>query len=116
MVQELAYLMRAGEPDAMDRMVGFAFGGLAIQLIQQKNTGRMVALKSSGIWKALGEGAGGYTDTLHNAYDPLAFNTGYRQREVNREDAEALGLLEKNAPAQPAKVDFSQLISMKEAA
>src|SRR3546814_2308045 len=29
-VQELAYLMRAGEPDAMDRMVGFAFGGLAI--------------------------------------------------------------------------------------
>ena len=26
-IQELAYLMRAGEPDAMDRMVGFAFGG-----------------------------------------------------------------------------------------
>src|SRR3546814_4405751 len=31
--QELAYLMRAGEPDAMDRMVGFAFGGLAVQLL-----------------------------------------------------------------------------------
>jgi len=44
-IQELAYLMRAGEPDAMDRMVGFAFGGLAVQLVQQGTAGRMVALK-----------------------------------------------------------------------
>lgn len=43
-VQSLAYLMRAGEPDAMDRMVGFAFGGLAVQLIQSRRTGRMVTL------------------------------------------------------------------------
>ncbi|HEY6917132.1 MAG TPA: ATP-dependent 6-phosphofructokinase [Allosphingosinicella sp.] len=43
-VQELAYLMRAGEPDAMDRMVGFAFGGLAVQLLQRGEYGRMVAL------------------------------------------------------------------------
>ncbi|MDT9599535.1 6-phosphofructokinase [Sphingosinicella rhizophila] len=42
--QELAYLMRAGEPDAMDRMVGFAFGGLAIQLLQRGEKARMVAL------------------------------------------------------------------------
>jgi 6-phosphofructokinase len=44
-VQSLAYLMRAGEPDAMDRMVGFAFGGLAIQLLQKGTSGRMLALK-----------------------------------------------------------------------
>lgn len=43
-VQELAYLMRSGEPDAMDRMVGFAFGGLAVQLLQRGETARMVAL------------------------------------------------------------------------
>jgi ATP-dependent phosphofructokinase / diphosphate-dependent phosphofructokinase len=43
-IQELAYLMRAGEPDAMDRMVGFAFGGLAVQLLQRDEAGRMVAL------------------------------------------------------------------------
>lgn len=42
--QELAYLMRAGEPDAMDRMVGFAFGGLAVQLLQRGEKARMVAL------------------------------------------------------------------------
>ncbi len=44
-IQELAYLMRAGAPDAMDRMVGFAFGALAVQLLQQGTDGRMVALK-----------------------------------------------------------------------
>jgi 6-phosphofructokinase 1 len=43
-VQELAYLMRSGEPDAMDRMAGFAFGGLAIQLLEQGVGGRMLAL------------------------------------------------------------------------
>ena len=43
-IQELAYLMRAGEPDAMDRMVGMAFGGLAVQLLQRKQNGLMVGL------------------------------------------------------------------------
>ena len=45
-IQELAYLMRAGEPDAMDRMVGLAFGTLAVQLISRGETGRMVALEN----------------------------------------------------------------------
>jgi 6-phosphofructokinase 1 len=43
-IQELAYLMRAGEPDAMDRMVGFAFGGLAVQLLARGESARMVTL------------------------------------------------------------------------
>ncbi len=44
-VQELAYLMRSGAPDAVDRMVGFAFGALAVQLLQSGQAGRMLALK-----------------------------------------------------------------------
>jgi 6-phosphofructokinase 1 len=44
-VQQLAYLMRSGDPDALDRMVGFAFGGLAIQKIESGETGRMLALR-----------------------------------------------------------------------
>ena len=44
-VQELAYLMRAGDPDAMDRMVGLAFGGLAVQLLSRGEKARMVALR-----------------------------------------------------------------------
>jgi 6-phosphofructokinase len=43
-IQELAYLMRAGEPDAMDRMVGLAYGGLAVQLLQRGEASAMVAL------------------------------------------------------------------------
>jgi len=43
-IQELAYLMRSGEPDAMDRMVGFAFGGLAVQLLERGERARMVTL------------------------------------------------------------------------
>lgn len=43
-MQELAYLMRAGEPDAMDRLAGLAFGALAIQLLDAGTHGRMLAL------------------------------------------------------------------------
>ncbi len=44
--QQLAYLMRAGTPDALDRMVAVTFGRLCIGLIEQGNFGRMVALQS----------------------------------------------------------------------
>ena len=82
-IQQLAYLMRAGEPDAMDRMVGLAFGQLAVQLLQRGESGRMLALAD-----------GNYThvpvDTLLNGtkqvdvealYDPQA----YRARLVRIE-------------------------------
>lgn len=44
-VQELAYLMRSGEPDALDRMIGFAFGAQAVQLLSAGRSGRMVCLE-----------------------------------------------------------------------
>jgi 6-phosphofructokinase 1 len=43
-VQELAYLMRSGAPDALDRMVGFAFGALAVRLLAEGRHGRMTAI------------------------------------------------------------------------
>ena len=49
--QELAYLMRSGEPDALDIMVAVNYANTAMDLIHQKKFGRMVALK-----------AGRYTD------------------------------------------------------
>jgi 6-phosphofructokinase 1 len=36
--------MRSGAPDSLDRMVATCYGHLAVQLIKQKETGRMVAL------------------------------------------------------------------------
>jgi 6-phosphofructokinase len=44
MYQQLAYLMRSGAPDSLDRMVAMSFGHLAIQLISRNDTGKMVAL------------------------------------------------------------------------
>lgn len=44
MYQQLAYLMRSGAPDSLDRMVAMSFGHLAIQLICRRDTGKMVAL------------------------------------------------------------------------
>src|SRR3546814_17874897 len=39
--QELAYLLRAGEPDATDRVDGFAFGRLAAHVLAQGGQGRV---------------------------------------------------------------------------
>lgn len=81
-----------------------------------ESTGRMVALKSSGIWQALGDGAGGYDDTLGNPYAPFAFNSGYGLTDVSRASAIELGLLDPDEKAKPAKIDFNNLFGMEEAA
>ncbi len=43
--QQLGYLMRAGPPDALDHMVGFSYGNLAVDRALAGNTGEMVALQ-----------------------------------------------------------------------
>jgi 6-phosphofructokinase 1 len=44
MYQQLAYLMRSGAPDSLDRMVAMSFGNLAMQLVRRGEYGKMVAL------------------------------------------------------------------------
>jgi len=44
--QQLGYLMRAGAPDALDHMVGFSYGSLAIDRALAGHTGEMVALRT----------------------------------------------------------------------
>ena len=53
----------------------------------------MIALKSSPIWAALGDGVGGFTDTLGNPYPPFAYSSGLDWLDVDRETCEKLGLL-----------------------
>ena len=43
--QQVAYLMRSGAPDALDRMVATTYGHLATDLLMKKQSGRMVALR-----------------------------------------------------------------------
>ena len=51
-----------------------------------------VALKGSPIWEALGQGAGGFTDTLGNPYPPFAFSSGMGWTPVRRGDCARYGL------------------------
>jgi 6-phosphofructokinase 1 len=44
--QPLGYLMRAGAPDSLDRMVAISYGNLAVDQLLQGHSGRMVALQN----------------------------------------------------------------------
>ena len=44
--QQLAYLMRSGSPDSLDRMVALSYGNLAVQQLALGHTGVMVALQN----------------------------------------------------------------------
>ncbi len=45
MVQQLAYIIRSGPPDSLDRMVGMAYGNIALNLIKKNDTGKLAALQ-----------------------------------------------------------------------
>lgn len=60
--------------------------------------GRFIALKSSPIWQALGDGAGGFTDTLGNPYPPFAYSSGMNWRAVDADTCEKLGLVKSSSP------------------
>lgn len=42
--QQVAYLMRSGEPDALDRMVAISYGNLAMDALLKGHSGQMAAL------------------------------------------------------------------------
>lgn len=64
--------------------------------------GRMVALKNHPIWQALGDGAGGYDDTLGNPWPPFAFNSGMNIIDVSRDDAVELGIMGEDDTVEPS--------------
>ncbi len=43
--QSLAYLMRAGAPDALDRMVAASYGAMAVQLLADGEHGKMMSIR-----------------------------------------------------------------------
>lgn len=45
--QQLAYMMRSGAPDSLDRMVAVSYGSLALDQIAMGSSGRMVALQQA---------------------------------------------------------------------
>jgi hypothetical protein len=71
--------------------------------------GKMIALKNSPVWQNLGDGAGGYSDTLGNPFPPFAFNSGFDVNNVGRAKVERLGLLDADEPAVAPKIDLGKL-------
>lgn len=53
----------------------------------------LIARKDSPLWQALGDGAGGYTDTLLNPFPPFAFRSGMGWVAVPRAQCVTLGLV-----------------------
>lgn len=77
---------------------------------------QMVALKSSPIWQALGDGAGGFRDAIGNPYPPFAFGSGLDWMDVSREEALRLGLEpDGQAPQQadlsPSDVEIAEAVA-----
>lgn len=84
----------------------------AILCLEQ--SGRMVACKDSGIWQALGDGAGGYSDTLGNPFPPFAFRSGMWVQDVSWEESKQLGLVEDGDKITPQKIDYSDAFGTSE--
>ena len=71
-------------------------------------TGRMCALKASGVWGELGNSV--YVEGgLDNPYPPFAFGSGMWTEEMSRDEAEEIGLLDKGEQAEAAQFDLASL-------
>ena len=46
MNQRLGYLVRCGDPDALDSIVPMAFGNLALDLVLEGTSGRLVSIRN----------------------------------------------------------------------
>lgn len=68
--------------------------------------GRMVALKGSPVWQALGDGAGGFNDTLGNPFEPFAFRSGMGRRAVPQAE---LAVLDRATAAEAPRPERATL-------
>jgi hypothetical protein len=74
--------------------------------------GRMVALKDSPIWDALGSSEL-FPDGLDNPYPPFAFNSGMWTQDVSFDEAKSLGLLDDNTELKPRAINFENLFNVQ---
>jgi hypothetical protein len=79
----------------------------ALRVLEE--TGRMIARKDSPIWQALGDGVGGYQDTLGNPFPPFAFKSGMWVQDVSYDECVSLGIPVENM--QPQKADVTGAIN-----
>jgi hypothetical protein len=68
--------------------------------------GRMIALVNDLIWQQLGDPAI-FPDGLGNPYAPFAFNSAWRLRDIGRDEAVALGLIDDTTELLPQPIDLN---------
>jgi hypothetical protein len=67
--------------------------------------GRLIALKNHPIWDRLGDTAL-WPDALDNPYPPYAFGSGMDVRDIDRDEAIALGLIDADTQVAPVYQSF----------
>lgn len=67
-----------------------------------------LALKSSPIWQALGDGVGGFRDTLGNPFPPFAYSSGMGWTDVSRRECIELGLEPDGKPVEAGSLAPSE--------
>ncbi len=70
--------------------------------------GRMIALKNDPIWEEI--------SAFDLPYAPFDYNSGMDQRDIDREEAEELGLIDVGDSVTPAKLDFNRGVQASPAA
>ena len=74
-MQDVTYDLRSGPPEVIDKLVGATYGALAVELIAQEYTGRMVCLKN-GVYAHAplpDPGRGARTVDVASGYDSVEF-------------------------------------------
>jgi len=66
--------------------------------------GRMIALKDSSVWSAI--------SAFGLPYPPFDFNSGMGVRDIDRAEAESLGLIDRNKQVAPDSRDFNDDLEM----
>lgn len=67
---------------------------------------RMIALKNDSIWRKLGDSSI-FPDGLDNPYPPFAFNSGMDVVDVDRAEAQDLGLIDADTEVFPQSLDLN---------
>lgn len=74
--------------------------------------GRMIALKTDPTWARLADPAN-FPDALGNEFAPFAFNSAWRQADIGRDEAEALGLISPSQQLTPQPLDLNADLQAK---
>lgn len=100
---------RVPRPDWRDRWnaAGESVGWEGALTARGVTGNRMIALKTSPIWQALGNGEGGYTDTLGNPYPPFAYSSGMDWIGVDRDECIRLGLISEDWDPEDGRGDLT---------